>query len=196
MEADSSNEYTLAEVRRLILQKKVDEAFNKASLQTHKSVLGNTEEQLQLARKERLQPKDFPDDTILDFGPPKELGGHVFTDNPHEYPMLMQMAVQKLIDSGNYPSFLAEEVKQSGREVVEHELKHSVRGLALEGLRIRYGLRFYKDKEGGNVGITPLIQKTGTVTLRASKDIISGTSNFSASGREQLGLKITKTKKG
>lgn len=174
--------------RRIVeLLKQVNKAFNEAPFQTPNSVLGNTEEQLQLARKQKEQLTNLPDDTILNFGAPEDLPGEVFTNKYHEYPVLMQMAIEKLISTKNCAWYNADKARHLGKKAVEHEFEHAIKGWNQDGLKFRYGVRFFKSRNNGKIGITPIIQTIGSIKLAEFKNIVNGASVLSASDHIQLG---------
>ncbi len=187
METSNHHEVVTTEERRLQLEEQVNSAFNNPAIQVYNPELGNTEEQLMHARETGLRIGDLPDDSVINFGSPKSGIGEVFVADSNEYPLLYQMAIQKLINVGIIPKDRIEEALKTARDSIDHELQHAVAVKDQKGVILRYGFRFYKEPAGSGFGITPLIQMGGTITARAFKDSVASPSDLSASDRYQLG---------
>lgn len=170
------------------LDEKIEEAYLNAPAQERQEGKSNTTEILRVAAETKEKYSKYRDEDIIrltDSSSPDSGPGEVYVENPHDYVFLVDKAATYLISEGDQPESLRDQITGA----VNHELEHAVRGIDEEGLKIYYGIVFFKNKKSGRMGIRPAIQLTGQISYGTYKKILSAPSMLSDSDMVQLGLR-------
>lgn len=152
------------------LKERVDSAYNNRKPFSEIAINHDIERRKSLGKKMQQMQEDDVEDGEFEPTP-----NQVWVDNPHDYPALFAMGLNKIFKGNNKQDLTRYEVKFRAilEDNLRHEYQHHVPAIGQENLKIHYMLTF-DETENGGVGLTPSIQIEGKMTKKLYLDVIHG----------------------
>lgn len=149
---------------------KVDSAYNNRKPFSEVELNQDLERRKNLGSKMQQMQEDDVEDG--EFAPTPN---QVWVDNPHDYPALFSMGLNKIFKGNNEvdQTHNEEQLKVLLEDNLRHEYQHHVPAIGQDNLKIHYMLTF-DETQNGSVGLTPSIQIEGKMTRKLYLDIIHG----------------------
>lgn len=167
------------------LKTKVDLAYKNRVQETHIEEIKNTSEAVEESRKLGQSILQVSDDTFINVGESvDDSPNQVSVINPHDYPDLLTISLQKLSDEG----YLSENIMKTRDEILEHEFEHLIPALDQVFLKTKCSVVFIDDSKNF-AGLRPSITLSGLTQVGVFKDIVGSAKKPSAGDKAHLGIK-------
>ncbi len=185
-------EFNIAKDRKqflINLQKSVDNAYINRKKEHFLLFSDQSVEDLQQADEVRKKILSADDNTIIEFKAGQSEPSFVSVSNPHDYPILLEMALKKIsgYTEKGFDGFLhrllgtAEYIQQKVKTSIKHEAEHFVSGIGYKGFDIKYGVDFVQDRITRIIAVTPQIRLVGKVPYGVYRQMVAGAVEPSAS---------------
>lgn len=142
-------------------------------------------EDIDQAIKLRDKLKNYQDDDIIECPEPEEQPYRVWVDNPHDYLLLLEMAVKEL----NKPisSRVLKQIRKNIQVDLEHEAEHYTLGIGFETFKIQYYIEYKQDETTGDVVYQPGVSIVGKIQCQHFKKMLEGPTNLSQNDITTIG---------
>lgn len=109
----------------------------------------------------------------------------VVTDNPHQYPSLLKMAFDKVLEFCGVKMSEEEKMKVVA-ENANHEFDHHAQAVGEPKLKMSYGVRFNEDLDKRSVSWQPFVGLDGKTKKSTFDRIVRGPAQKSKGDEEML----------
>ena len=158
------------------LKHKVDGAFNNRLVTKFTTNAKTSDEEIAEAR----QANDFwsgrDDESYVEAAPLPNWPWAVGVKNSHDYKLLLEMALQKLVEIGTQTE---DGIPSAVSSILDHEFAHHVPALGHEGLETTYLVTFFENEETHEIGFQPSVFLTGKLQVGVYRDVLTAPKKLS-----------------
>ncbi len=165
------------------IREAVKKAYENRKIVTIAPGAVNSDENLKEAKATHSWLSNKKDTEIITVETLEDEAHVVSVTNPHDYPVLITLALETLAEDGYFDS---EQMHDTVQRTLKHEFEHHVPGLGHDGLIIKYCIAFSEDPSRDVRGVQPFINLSGTFDVGLYRQILGAPERKSETDKIQL----------